>query len=131
VRVEDVEAAASVHQHLREPRVPDDQVDHQRVLTWVGDAVRVILSAEGDGVLRPVKEGGRRLLRGEDLVPLPLALAIGHVDGWPLEDEEDVLHRGEATGNAVNPILLGLTVLRGGAAVEPFDNVALLEGVVD
>jgi hypothetical protein len=28
VRVEDVEAAASVHQHLREPRIPDDRVDH-------------------------------------------------------------------------------------------------------
>jgi hypothetical protein len=28
VRVEDVEAATSVHQHLREPRIPDDRVDH-------------------------------------------------------------------------------------------------------
>jgi hypothetical protein len=35
----------------------------------------VIFTAEGDGILRAVKEGGRRLLRGEDLVPLPLALA--------------------------------------------------------
>jgi hypothetical protein len=83
VRVEDVEAAASVHQHLREPRVPDDRVDHQRVLTRVGDAVRVILAAERDGVLRPVEEGGRRLLRGKDLVPLPLALAARYVDGRP------------------------------------------------
>jgi hypothetical protein len=74
VRVEDVEAAASVHQHLREPRVPDDQVDHQWVLARVGDVVRVILAAEGDGVLRPVEEGGG-LLRREDFVPLPLALA--------------------------------------------------------
>jgi hypothetical protein len=47
------------------------------------------------------------------------------------EDEEDVLHRGEATGVAVTPILLGLAVLRGGAAVEPLEHVALLEGVVD
>jgi hypothetical protein len=90
VGVEDVEAAASVHQHLREPRVPVDWVDHQRVLTRVGDAVRVILTVEHDGVLRPIKEGGRRLLCGEDLVPLLLALAAGHVDGRPLEDEEDV-----------------------------------------
>jgi hypothetical protein len=51
VRVEDVEASASVHQDLREPRVPDDQVDHQRVLARVGDAVQVILAAEGDGIL--------------------------------------------------------------------------------
>jgi hypothetical protein len=66
VRIEDVEAAASVHQHLGEPGVPDDRVDHQRVLARIGDAVRVIFAAEGDGVLRPVKEGGRSLLRDED-----------------------------------------------------------------
>jgi hypothetical protein len=91
----------------------------------------VILTAEGDGVLRLVEEGGRRLLRGEDLVPLPLALAVGHVDGRPPKDEEDVLHRGEAVGVAVTPILLGLTVLRGGAAVVSLEQVTLFEGVVD
>jgi hypothetical protein len=51
VRVEDVEAAASVHQDLREPHVPDDRVDHQRLLARVGDAVLVIFAAEGDGFL--------------------------------------------------------------------------------
>jgi hypothetical protein len=49
---------ASVHQHLGEPRVADDQVDDQRVLARVGDAVWVILAAEGDDVLRPIEEGG-------------------------------------------------------------------------
>jgi hypothetical protein len=49
----------------------------------------------------------------------------------PPEDEEDVLHRGEATGVAVTPILLGLAVLHGGATVEPLEHVALLEGVID
>jgi hypothetical protein len=43
----------------------------------------MILEAEGDGFLRPVEEGGRSLLCGEDLVPLPLALAVGHVHGRP------------------------------------------------
>jgi hypothetical protein len=28
VRVKDVEVAAPVHQHLREPRIPDDWVDN-------------------------------------------------------------------------------------------------------
>jgi hypothetical protein len=130
VHVEDVEATASVHQDLRELRIPDNWVDHQRVLTRVGDAVRVILAAEGDGVLRPIEEGRRRLLRGENLVSLPLALAAGHVDGRP-RDEEDVLHGGEAAGVAITPVLLGLIVLRGGAAVEPLEHVALLEGVVN
>jgi hypothetical protein len=95
------------------------------------DAVRVILAAEGDSVFRPVEEGGRSLLCSEDLVPLPLALAVGHIDSWPPEDEEDVLHCGEATGVTVTPVLLGLAILRGGAAVLFFEHVALLEGVVD
>jgi hypothetical protein len=74
------------------------------------------------------KEGGAC---GEDLVPLPLALAVGHVHGRPPEDEEDVFHRGEATGVAVTPILLGLAILRGGVVVVPLEQVALLEGVVE
>jgi hypothetical protein len=49
----------------------------------------------------------------------------------PPEDEEDVFHGGEAAGVAVTPILLGFVVLRGGAAIEPLEHVALLEGVVD
>jgi hypothetical protein len=36
VRIEDVEVAASIHQHLGEPRVADDPVDNQRVMAWVG-----------------------------------------------------------------------------------------------
>jgi hypothetical protein len=58
MRAEDVEAVASVYQHLGDLRVADDQIDDQRVLARIGDAVRVILAAEGDGVPRPVMEGG-------------------------------------------------------------------------
>jgi hypothetical protein len=50
VCIEDVEAAAFVHQHLGEPRVANDWVDDQRVLARVGDAIRVILAAEGNAV---------------------------------------------------------------------------------
>jgi hypothetical protein len=131
VRVEDVEAAASVHQHLGEPRVTYDRVDDQQVPARIGDAVRVILTVEGDGVLRPVEEGGRSLLRGEDLVPLPLALVVGHVHSWSPEDEEDVLHRRKATGVSITTVLLGLAILRGCAAVVLLEHVALLEDVVD
>jgi hypothetical protein len=77
------------------------------------------------------KEGRRRLLRGENLVPLPLALAARHVDGRPPEDKENLFHSGEAAGVTITPVLLGFGVLRGGAAIEPLDHVALLEGVVD
>jgi hypothetical protein len=90
----------------------------------------VILAAEGDGVLRPVEEGGRSLLRDEDLVSLPLALAVRHIHGRSPEDEEDVLHRREATSVTVTPVLLGLAILRGGAAVVLLEHVALLEGVL-
>jgi hypothetical protein len=91
----------------------------------------VILAAEGDGVLRPIEEGRRHFLRGENFVPLPLALAARHVDGRPPEDEEDIFHSREAAGIAITPVLLGLGVLRGGTAIEPLEQVALLEGVVD
>jgi hypothetical protein len=59
-------------------------------------------------------------------VPLSLALAARHVDGRPPEDEEDVFNSGEAAGVTITPILLGLIVLRGGAAIEPLEYVALL-----
>jgi hypothetical protein len=49
----------------------------------------------------------------------------------PPEDEEDVFHRGEAAGVAVTPILFGLAILRGVAAIVSLEQVALLEGVVD
>jgi hypothetical protein len=90
----------------------------------------VIFTAEGDGILRPVEEGGWRLLRGEDLMLLPLALEARHVDGRSPEDEEHVLHGGEAAGVAISSVLLGLRVLRGGAAVELFEHITLLKGVV-
>jgi hypothetical protein len=86
---------------------------------------------ESDGVLRPVEEGGRSLLRGEDLVLLSLTLAVGHVHSRSPEDEEDVLHRREATGVSITTVLLGLTILRSGAAVVLLEHIALLEGVVD
>jgi hypothetical protein len=76
---------------------------------------------------------GRRgsLISVEDLVPLLLALAVGHVDSWSPEDEEDVLHCWEATGVSITTVLLGLAILCGGAAVVPLEHVALFEGVVD
>jgi hypothetical protein len=47
------------------------------------------------------------------------------------EDEEDVLHRREATGVSVTTVLLGLAIFRSAAAVVLLEHVALLEGVVD
>jgi len=51
VCVHDVEAAASVHEHLRETSVADDGIHNERILSWVRYVVGVVLVAEGDGVL--------------------------------------------------------------------------------
>jgi hypothetical protein len=64
-------------------------------------------------------------------VPLPLPLAGRHVNGGSPEDEEHVLHGGEGTSVAISSVLLGLCLLRGGAAIELLEHVALLKGVVD
>jgi hypothetical protein len=39
----------------------------------------MILAAEGDGILRPIEEGRRHLLRGENLVPLRWRLDMSTV----------------------------------------------------
>jgi hypothetical protein len=91
----------------------------------------VVFAAEGDGLLRPVKEGRRCLLGGENFMLLVLALAGGHVHRRSPKDYENVLHSGETVGAPVSPILLGLILLRGDATVVFLKHVALLEGVID
>jgi hypothetical protein len=52
--VDDVEAAASVHEDLGKPNVADDGIDNQRVLSWARHAVGVVALVEGDGLVGPV-----------------------------------------------------------------------------
>jgi hypothetical protein len=47
--VDDVEAAASVHEDLGKPDVVDDWIDNERVLPWAWYAVEVVALVEGDG----------------------------------------------------------------------------------
>ena len=51
VGIHDVEAAASVHEHLGEAGVADDGVDNKRVPSRVWDVVGVVLAAKGNDVL--------------------------------------------------------------------------------
>jgi hypothetical protein len=44
-------------------------------------------------------------------VPLLLALAGRHVDGWPPKDEEHVFHGGEAACVAIASVFLGLCLV--------------------
>ena len=52
--VDDVEAAASVHEDLGEPNIADDGVDNERIFPWARHAVGVIALVEGDGLVGPV-----------------------------------------------------------------------------
>jgi hypothetical protein len=52
--VDDVEAAASVHEDLGEPDVADDGVDDERVFPRARHMVGVVGLVEGDGLVGPV-----------------------------------------------------------------------------
>jgi hypothetical protein len=52
--VDDVEAAASVHEDLGKPDVADDRIDNEQVLPQARHAVRVVALVEGDGLVGPV-----------------------------------------------------------------------------
>jgi hypothetical protein len=52
--VDDIEAAAPIHQDLGEPDVADDGIDDERVLSRARHVVGVVISVEGDGLVGPV-----------------------------------------------------------------------------
>jgi hypothetical protein len=52
--VDDVEAAASVHEDLGKPDVADDGIDNERVLPRARHAVGVVALVKGDGLVGPV-----------------------------------------------------------------------------
>ena len=75
--VHDVEAAASIHQHLGELLHADDRVDHERVSSWLRDAFWVVGPIKGDGGLRPSEEGRHGRLERIDLATRKLLAALG------------------------------------------------------
>jgi hypothetical protein len=52
--VDDVKAAASVHEDLGKPDVADDGIDNERVLSRARHAVGVVALIKGDGLVGPV-----------------------------------------------------------------------------
>jgi hypothetical protein len=52
--VDDVEAAASVHEDFGEPNVADDRVNDERVPSWARHEVGVVALVKGDRLVRPV-----------------------------------------------------------------------------
>jgi hypothetical protein len=67
VSVEDVEPAATVHEHLGEAHIGNDRVDDKRILPQVWNSGRMIITIEGDGSIGPVEVGRRRRLGSVDL----------------------------------------------------------------
>jgi hypothetical protein len=56
--IDDVEAAAAIHENLGEACVGDNGIDNKRVDPRIGDVVWVVIMVESDGHLGPVKEEG-------------------------------------------------------------------------
>jgi hypothetical protein len=52
--VDDVEAAAPVHEDFGEPSVADDRINDERVPSWAWHEVGVVISVEGDRLVGPV-----------------------------------------------------------------------------
>ena len=75
--VHDVEAAASIHQHLGELLHVDDRVNHKRISSRLRDAFRVVGLIKGYGGLRPSEEGRRGWLDRIDLTARKLLVALG------------------------------------------------------
>jgi hypothetical protein len=72
--INDVETAASIHEHLSEACVGDDGINDEWVDSRIGDVVWVVITVKSDGHLGPIKKEGGRELHGEDLSMFPLAL---------------------------------------------------------
>jgi hypothetical protein len=72
--VNDVETAATIHEHLGEACVGDDGIDDEWVDSRIRDIVWVVIMVKSDGHLGLVKEEWGRELHGEDLSTFQFAL---------------------------------------------------------
>jgi hypothetical protein len=51
--IDDVEAAASIHEYLGKSSIANGWVDDERVPPRIRDVIRVIVSVEDDGAVKP------------------------------------------------------------------------------
>jgi hypothetical protein len=133
--VDDVEAAASVHEDLGKPDVADDGIDNERVLPWARHAVGVVALVEGDGLVGPVQVDWRRHLHRADLPALLLAVPSLGVRHLPTVDHEAVMDLGELLCFVVLLLVVVMafaTFRRGSDLMEVAPkHDALLKGVLD
>ena len=108
VDVEDVEATASVHQHLGKALLADDGVDDERVASWSRDVGGMVPLIEGDRRFRPAEEGGDGRLGSSCLSIANLVLALGPDGIGSTEDHDAFVSVGETISVlAHHPSFLG------------------------
>ena len=95
VDVEDVEATASVHQHLSEVLFAEDGIDDERVASRSCDVGGMVPLIEGDRRFRPAKERGDGRLSGTCLPIAYLVLVLGPNDVGSTEDHDAFISVGE------------------------------------
>jgi hypothetical protein len=133
--VDDVEAAASVHENLGEPDVADDGVDNERVFPWARHTVGVVALVEGDGLVGPVQVDWRRHLHRADLSTLLLAVPSRGVRHLPTVDHATFVDLGELlclVALLLVVVMASTTFRRGPGLMEVAPkHDALLKGVLD
>jgi hypothetical protein len=131
--IDNVEAAAFVHEHPSEARIGDDGIDDERVHPRIGDVVRMVTTIERDGHFGLVKEKGGHELHGEDLLTLVLALAHGEARRGSPIDHKAVMNLGKPLV-LVAVLLLGvllIVIFLNAQAFKVFsEHVAVLEVMV-
>jgi len=128
--VKDVEAAASVHQHLGETGLGDDGVDDQWIAPGIGDPIQVILSVERDCALGPLEVRGRGRADCANFSEFALPLTQSEASRTSPKDQETVLDPGDTLPLRV-VVLGGLfsALFRDEVGVVPTQDCALLKGV--
>jgi len=111
LEVDDVEAAAAVHQYLGEPGVDDDGVDDERVDTRGDYSVGVVVSIEGDGGARLVEVLGHRHPCRKNLTAFSLALPCGQLRRGSAIDHVAVMDGREVVVVFVVPFVAALLFL--------------------
>jgi len=129
--VKNVEAAASIHQHLGETCLGDDGVDDQRITPGVGDPIRVILPIESDCALGPFEVRGHGCADCANFSEFALPLTRGETSRTSPKDQEAVLDLGESFSLGV-VVLGGLfsALLDYDVGVIPAQDSALHKGVL-
>ena len=94
--VHDVEATASIHQHLGEVLLVDNGVNDEQVASWSGNMGWMVPLIKSDQRFRPAKEGGDGRFGDARLLVAHFVLVLGVDSIGSPEDHDAFLGVGEA-----------------------------------